>query len=79
MLVIAWLTAISAGMGMLSSCALFSPSVWLLRMMPEANWGIIGWTSVTTNIASLAFSIYMIRTLQSDPQVRGEFITVQQT
>ena len=79
MLFIAWLTALSAGIGLLSSCALFSPSGWLLRMMPEANWGIIGLMSVTTNVASLAFSIYMIRTLQFDQQVRGEFITVQQT
>jgi len=77
MLVIAWLTALSAGMSLLSSGVLFSPSGWLSRMMPEANWGIIGLTSVATNVASLAFSVYMIRTLQFDQRVRAEFITAR--
>ena len=79
MLIIAWLTALSAGISLLSTGALFSPSGWLMRMMPEANWTIIGLMSVTTNVASLAFSVYMIRTLQFDQQVRGEFISVQKS
>lgn len=79
MLVIAWLTALSAGMSLLSSFALFNPSGWLMRMLPEANWGIIGLTSLITNLASLVFAVYMIRTLQFDQQVRGEFITVEKT
>jgi hypothetical protein len=77
MLVIAWLTAISAGMSALSSFALFSPSGWLLHILPEANWSMVGLTSLATNVASLAFSVFMIRTLQFDQQVRGEFIKVQ--
>jgi hypothetical protein len=79
MLIIAWLTAVSSGISVFSSCGLFSPSGWLLQMLPEANWAIIGLTNVTTNVASLAFSMYMIRTIQFDQEVRAEFIMVPQT
>jgi hypothetical protein len=79
MLIIAWLSAVSSGINVFTSCALFSPSGWLLQILPEANWGIIGLTNVTTNVASLVFSIYMIRTIQFDQQVRAEFITAPQT
>jgi len=48
-------------------------------MMPDANWGIVGLTSVAANIASFVFSIYMIRTLQFDQQVRAGFVTAQHT
>jgi len=79
MLLIAWLTALSAGMSLLSSCALLSPSGWLAKMMPEANWGVIILTSVIANVASLAYAVFTIRTLQFDQQILDEFITVQQS
>lgn len=78
MLVIAWLSALSAGASLLSSPAMLSPSGWLERMMPDVNWGFLFLTSAATNLASLVYSAYMIRTLQFDEQVRAEFLTSKQ-
>lgn len=73
MLVIAWLTGISALISLLSACGTFSVSSWLAQSMPGADWGMIGLLSGLTNLASLAFSAYTIRTLQFDPKIREEF------
>jgi len=73
MLIIAWLTGISALMSLLSACGMFSASGWLARSMPGVDWGMIGLWSGLTNLVSLAFSAYTIRTLQFDPQIREEF------
>lgn len=73
MLVIAWLTGVSALISLLSTCGTFSASGWLAQAMPEADWGTIGLLSGLTNLASLAFSAYTIRTLQFDPKIREEF------
>jgi len=73
MLVIAWLTGISALMSLLSACGTFSASGWLAQLMPGPDWGMIGLLNGLTNLASLAFSAYTIRTLQFDPKIREEF------
>jgi len=73
MLVIAWLTGISALMSLLSACGTFSASGWLAQLMPGPDWGMIGLLNGLTNLASLAFSVYTIRTLQFDPRIREEF------
>ena len=73
MLVIAWLTGISALMSLLSTCGMFSASGWFARAMPGADLGMLGLLSGVTNLASLAFSVYTIRTLQFDPRIRQEF------
>ncbi len=78
MLVIAWLSALSAAASLLSSPALLSPSGWLERILPGVNWGLLFLTSAVTNLASLVYSVYMIRTLQSNEQVRAEFLPPKQ-
>ena len=77
MLVIAWLAVISAATSLLSTYAMMSPAGWLARMLPEVNWALVGMMSAVTNLASLAFSVYMIRTLQFDHAVRDEFVSPQ--
>lgn len=57
MLVIAWLSALSAGASLLSSPAMLSPSGWLERMMPGVNWGSLFLTSAATNLVSLVYSV----------------------
>ena len=41
--------------------------------MPGVDWGMIGLLSGLTNLASLAISVYTIRTLQFDQMIRQEF------
>jgi hypothetical protein len=79
MLVIAWLSALSAGVSLLLSPALLSPSEWLERIMPSINWGFLLLTSAATNLASLVYSVYMIRMLQVNEQVRREFLFARQS
>ena len=73
MLAIAWLTGVSALLSLLSTCGSFSASGWLAGVMPGVDWGMIGLLSGLTNLASLAFSVYTIRTLQIDQMIRQEF------
>ena len=74
MLLIAWLTGISALLGLLSTCGTFSASGWLAREMPGIDWGTMGLLNGLSNLASLAFSAFTIRTLQFDQDIRQEFI-----
>jgi uncharacterized membrane protein len=78
MLAIAWLSALSAGASLLSSRVMLSSSGWLERLMPDMSWGSLFLTSNITNLASLIYSIYMIRTLQFNQQVRAEFLPPEQ-
>lgn len=73
MLVIAWLKAIGSVISLLPLLAAFSTSGWWSRMMPGVDWGFVIWIGAATNLAALAYSVYMIRTLQFDPQIRAEF------
>ena len=74
MLVIAWLTAVSSLLGILSSLSLFSPSRWLLHLLPGPVWEVVALTSLVSDVVSLVFSVYMIRTLQYNLEIRSEFM-----
>lgn len=74
MLIIAWITGISALLSLVSTCGTFSASGWLSEMIPGVDWSMVGLLSGLTNLASLAFSVYTIRTLQFDQGIRAEFL-----
>jgi hypothetical protein len=55
-----------------------SPSGWLARAMPDVDWAFLRITSVVTNLVSLIFSVYMIRMLQYDKEIRSGFLPAEQ-
>ena len=72
-LIIAWISGISALLSLISTCGTFSASGWLARAMPGADWGMIGILSGLANVASLAFAVYVVRSLQFNEVIRQEF------
>jgi hypothetical protein len=70
MLIIAWLTAIGSCTSLLSVGAVGL----LARLVPNVDWGMLRLISIVTNLTSLAISVYMIRTLQYDREIRSEFV-----
>ena len=72
MLVIGWITVVSAALNLLAlpgSAALLEPVVALTG----GNWAALMAVSAVTKLADLAFWCWAIFVLQADPAVRGAF------
>jgi hypothetical protein len=75
LLVIAWLTVMSAVFSLLASARISEMGPWIARWLPDMDWERLMQYDRIQKVFELLFWGYLIAVLQFDDEVRKEFMT----